>query len=503
MNKTGFTLLSLLAPGTAWAGGVFVGEAGSQAMERAGAFVAKADDPTAISVNPAGLVKSRGIEIYLGANMLNMDLKFQRSGVYPDQHKDPNPTYVGTPYPAVENDASFLAIPYLAATQRFGNLAFGEAFFAPAGMPNRDFACAVEDFCQVTENGAPLPTRYDVVNQHALIGFPSLAVAYRVHPSFDVGVRASWGFATVEARNFPWALPNASENPRAEGDFAASVKDNFVFAWGAGVLFRPTTNLEFGAAYSSRKVIEAKGTGSATLGPEVSPLGNAVFIEPNPPEEMPEVVTRCEAGGRIAELKTCINFKLPQTAQLGGRFIVRDGKGGERADIEVDVRWENWANASDEEILVNGRDTLLQNSLKPVIGRHGFKDVWSVRVGGAYKIDVGQHALSLRGGVAHDTAAAPDSWMRVDKDGKARTLFGGGAAYDLGRWRFDVGFGYVAEGTVTVVDRPNNNPTFDNRTQPDPLQPSMDKEATIWHPINAGTYTSSYIVGSLGVTAAF
>jgi long-subunit fatty acid transport protein len=499
MKKTVLSLLSVLAPGTALAGGVFVGEAGSQAMERAGAFVAKADDPTALSVNPAGLAKSRRVEVYLGANLLNMSLSYQRAGVYPTQGSGPQPDYVGSPYPEISNEASFQPIPYLAASQKIGNLALGQGVFAPAAVPNRDFPCLVEDRCQISANGAPLPARYDIVDQHALTLFPSLAVAYRVHPQVDVGVRVSWGLASVEARNFPWALPNRAENPRAETDFEMSVSDNFVPTFGAGVLFRPTDFLEVGAAYASASKIRAKGTGNATFGDQVSPTGDPVFLEPLPADEM----IGCAPGGSTAALSTCLNFDLPQTATVGARYIFRDGQGGERADVEIDVRWENWANASDDEIIVDARDTLLLNPLKKVMNRHGFQDVYSVRLGGAYKIDLGANALSLRAGFAYDTAAAPQSWTRVDKDGRARALFAGGAAYDLGRYRFDLGFAYVAEGTLTVTDVPNNNPTYDNRVQPDPLQPSLDKNQQFYHPINAGRYTSSYVVGSLGVTAAF
>jgi long-subunit fatty acid transport protein len=372
-------------------------------------------------------------------------------------------------------------------------------------MPNRDFKCQVQDFCQVEDNGAPAPNRYDVVKQQAIIGVPSLAVAYRVHPKLDLGVRASWGIGGVKARNFPWALPNKGENPKAEGDFDVDVSDSFIFSFGAGALFRPTDNIEIGASYTSEKNVENKGTGNASLGPQVNPLGDPqVFIEPNPPGDDVEVVTRCEAVGTISALKSCVNFKLPMLAQLGGRYIFRDGKGGERADVELDLRWENWERASDDEILVNGRDTLLLNTLRPVVSRHGYQDVWSVRLGGSYKIDVGANALSLRGGFAYDTAAAPRSWTRLDKDGRARALFGGGAAYDFGRWRIDAGFAYVAEGQIVVTDVDvGDNPSVAEREQPDPLQPSNEPEAAMYHPINAGTYTSSYLVGSLGITVGF
>jgi long-chain fatty acid transport protein len=493
--------LTLLAPAVANAGGVYVGEPGSQAMERAGAFVARADDPTALSINPAGLAKARGIEVYLGGNFLRYGLTFQRAGVYPEQTRDVQPSYVGQPFPEVENSATFQAVPYLSAVVKWHDLAVAAGIYAPPGVPNREFDCSVsDDLCLVNQNGAPAPQRYDVVSQTAVIAYPSLAAAYRVHPRVDVGARFSWGFGHVKARNFPWALPNLDEDVRKEGDFSADVKDNFMPAFGAGVLVRPVDGLEIGAAYSSKTAMRAKGTGDARLGPDADILtGNQVFIIPKPEGE-----ALCEEGGMPSALKTCIDFDLPQTLAVGVRWAFADGKGGERADIELDGKWENWANASDDIVTVDGMDTALQTRLKPTYIRHGFQDVFAVRLGGHYKIDAGgKNAFLIRAGVGYDSAAAPTSWTRVDKDGRARTTLAAGVAYEIDRFRFDAGVAVVIEGEATVEDVPNGNPTFDNREQPDPPQPSLEHRNTVFHPINAGTYDSGYVVGLAGVTSRF
>src|SRR5262249_2871950 len=76
------TILALaLLPAVAHAGGILVGENGRQAMERAGAFVAKADDPSALVANPAGLANIDHMAIYIGLNLLDYNLKFQRQSV--------------------------------------------------------------------------------------------------------------------------------------------------------------------------------------------------------------------------------------------------------------------------------------------------------------------------------------------------------------------------------------------------------------------------------------
>src|SRR5262245_11898274 len=125
-------VLTVLAPVSAQAGGVHVGEAGSQAMERAGAFVAKADDPTALSINPAGLAKAPKVAVYLVANLLDYSLTFKRSGTYAAKAPGAAPS----PYPTVENDATFQPVPYLAGASAWGPVAFGGGLFAPSGFPN-------------------------------------------------------------------------------------------------------------------------------------------------------------------------------------------------------------------------------------------------------------------------------------------------------------------------------------------------------------------------------
>jgi len=498
MRKT-VLALTALAPLTAHAGGVFVGEAGTQAMERGGAYVAKADDPTALSINPAGLAKLGKAQIYLGANLLNYNLSYKRSGLYPSQGRGPSdPSYVGTEYPTVENEASFQPIPYLAGGGTIGNLALAVGLYAPPGVPNRDFPCtAGDEFCRVDETGAPAPQRYDVVDQEAMVVYPSLAAAYRLHERVDIGARFSWGIASVKARNFPWSNRNTAEDPLREGDFSADVTDSFIPTFGAGVLIRPADFLEFGAAYSYKTQVRGKGTGNARLGPEVLP-GVQTQLVPKP-----DAMTECATGGTTSALKTCVDFDMPQTFAAGLRFIMRDHAGGERADVEFDMKWENWADASDDAITVDGQDMYSGLPLKTVINKHGFEDVLAFRVGGAYRIDVAKNDLTLRAGVAYDTAAAPASWTRVDKDGRARTTFAAGAAYSLDRWRFDVGVALVTEGMQEVSNVSLANTNVDNRVQPDPLQPSLPEDRTNYYPINAGRYDSGYFVGLVGVTAMF
>jgi long-chain fatty acid transport protein len=70
-----------LTPTGAWASG-FEGEYpdnGARALGRGGAFVAKADDPTALYYNPAGLGLLGGTNLLLSVNLVDVTHSFQRA----------------------------------------------------------------------------------------------------------------------------------------------------------------------------------------------------------------------------------------------------------------------------------------------------------------------------------------------------------------------------------------------------------------------------------------
>jgi long-subunit fatty acid transport protein len=199
------------------------------------------------------------------------------------------------------------------------------------------------------------------------------------------------------------------------------------------------------------------------------------------------------------DLNVCVDFVIPMHATAGGRYIFRDAKDNEKADLELDVKWENWSNASNINVTVDGRSFDTGLRLQPSTVKHGFKDVWDVRLGGSYHLS---DVFELRGGVAYDTAAAPNSWTRLDLDGMDRATFAVGAAYDFKTVKADIGLAYVFEPSRTVT--PVNvgaNPSVDSRVQPDPVQPLFAADQQDYDPINNGKYSGGYLVLMFGLTA--
>jgi long-chain fatty acid transport protein len=505
----GAAAASLLTPRTATAGGIFAGEAGSQAQSRGGAFVAKADDPSALMHNPAGLAKTTHFAIFAGANIVQFWQSFDRDGVYQnytDAVEPGTPTYQGQEMPEISNSGPPQPIPLLAFAGRWGNLAGAIGLFAPQAYPNRDYPETV-----TTANGmtAPNPARYDIQKQESLAALPSIALAYRITDKLDIGVRGSWGFSTLKATSRLWALPNTEEDDQKDAVFKLDVKDTFIPAFGAGILFRPTPSLEFGASYSSEVNMAMKGTGTSELKSRSGGKGLPIPVVGPPPDNE----ALCATGGTMDALKACATILIPQTATVGGRYVWHDGLGREKADIELDVRWENWSAAKEIHVMVDAKlQTAPFSNLNETVLYHGFQDVVSTRVGGAYALDVGSghDQIVLRGGVGYDTATAPDSWSRLDIDGAARVQIGAGASYQMGAWKFDLGGAGIIEPTRNVTGLDPFDPATesadidqDDRTNPDPTNPKSFPENQTVHPFNEGKFTSGYVVIATGLTYQF
>ncbi len=524
MNRfTALTMTTalLLFGGSAHAGGLAIPGYGSQAQPRAGAFAAKADDPSAIFHNPAGLAKLSGTVLQLGINLVNFSQSFVREGSY-DECTDPKcPVgglpFAGQPYAKIENQShgavalgDFAVVPLISAASDFGlklPIVFAAGIFAPvSGSPDREYAPDYQ--LEADPNTPPPPGRYDIIRQEVLVLLPSIAVAYRVNSKLDLGARVSWGFGQLKATSSTWGLRNYEEWEGFDAVFDVEAKDNFIPAFGVGALYRPIDNLELGLNYRSGASIRAKGIGIATAGTGTLVEG----LDLLEPRNMAPYA--CGPGGTLAGFTTCVELELPQIATLGSRWILRDGQGEERADVELDVQWENWSAAKDVANLVDAKTVTLQRLPTSII-KHGFKDVFSVRLGGSYTVPVKAAKLNLRAGAAYDTEAAPESWTRLDQDGMARTTLATGVAYEIPGWRFELSGGAVLEGTRTV-SHGGCNPATGNvgcsnntevavadRSAPDPAQPIYSESSQAESPFNAGVYEQGYIFLGTGVTAWF
>jgi long-subunit fatty acid transport protein len=544
-------------PQLAAAGGLFLPGAGAVSTSRAGAAVASADDGEALVLNPAGIAKATGTTITVSAAMLQYAMEFQRRGSYDAVATESYP-YAGQAYALEKNDASpslgigsFQPVPVIALLTDLGGrvpgLHLGIGLYAPNAYPFRDMCTQLPGGCQkyVFNNDFTTPppgARYDIMKQDAAVILPSIAAAYRILPSLDVGVRLSAGQATLKSTTALWGVPgNYAEDVKQDSVFTLDAKDSFVPGFGLGATYRPTPNLELGASYTSKLELHAKGTAVSQNGPSVQISGFAPVILP-----VADDVARCAQGGTQALLKACVDLALPMTAQLGGRYKFLDADGNLKGDVELDLDWENWGkscagqdfdngtctNPSDYRVVVDAQAVINDNidnaiPLKTSVVRHGLRDTYGVRVGGSYHLAVGapredhtSNEVIVRGGVGYDTAAAKTGWLRADLDGAARTTLTAGAAYRTRRFEVSVGGGAILEGSPTNPNvgggapcNPTNGeigcsgtgadtPVVD-RQGPDPINPIATSDNQLQSPVNQGDYKAHYVLFMLGVTTWF
>jgi long-subunit fatty acid transport protein len=543
------------------AGGLFLPGAGAISTSRAGASVAAADDGEALALNPADLASAgSGTFIQLGISAIDYFMSFHRNGTYDAINEEALP-YEGERYPTITNDpkpplgiGSYQPVPLIAVVTDFGgripglhaaaglyapnaypfrdmNNVNGQPFFIPNDQGSYDFPAAFD--------GAPPPTRYDVIHEEAAIILPSLAVSYRPHPKIDVGARFSAGTANLKSTVAVWGLTNYTEWVKQDGIFTLDAK-GFVYNWQLGTNVHATPNIDIAAQFTAPIYIHAQGDAISTNGPAVTLNGAQVVVSP--------LDNGCKAGlGSTGHLRGCVDVELPMTATLGGRYKFLDESGALKGDVEVDVGWEHWGagcdydkdplclDPSDFHVTVNAQAATVTNPdqgipLKNSLVSHGLRDTYSVRLGGSWHFPVGNNAVIARGGVGYDTAAAKPGWERADFDGAARTMVAAGASYKMNKVQIDAGFGVMLEGTRT--DERTCNPTLgmpsptnagpgcagtpgytggtpgqDNplpdRKGPDPINPIIVPNVQAESPVNEGTFKSHYLFIMLGASYRF
>ena len=497
---------------------------------------------------------------------------------------DPYPTVENDPKPPL-GIAKFQPIPVVAVVTdlggRLGDARLALGLYAPQGYPFRDmtagykFPVAGDPNADLTS--APPPTRYDIMTQESRLLLPTIAAAYRLSPKLDLGARFTAGSVQSKSVVAVWGTPfNVGESVANDSLFTADVKDGFIPGFGLGFAYRPSANLEIGFNYSSSLVIKAKGTASSVKGPGVS-ADRAIG-------PVPDEMASCQTGGQgivvgdtVDAQKACISLQLPRSATLGVRYKILDKTFREKGDIEFNVAWENWGKTcktnpidavddpadpfdgpgqfTDHECTSPGQYKVVIDSglytngnfaqpLEKNYVNYGLRDTYSFRLGGSYHILRSEptidplspnggppidappprgNEITLRGGIAYDTAAAKEGWLRSNFDGAARLTTTLGAAFRTRRFEVNLGGGFVYEGENTnpgaKADGSDCNPTLaagqlgcagtnqdrpiNERQGPDPTNPLLQPPFQTENPYNQGTYKSHYLLMMLGFTTWF
>lgn len=381
-------LALLAAAPMAQAAGFGIYEQGARALGTAGAFTARADDPSSIYFNPAGLAHLDGKSLLVSPNLLYYASEF--AGV------DPAPGFGVTE----ETEGQFF--PPFSLYYGHGidsKFAAGIGIYTPYGLQ-------VEWEDPDTYTGRTISTFSRITPFYFV---PT--VAWSPTPSFRIGAGAQLVLSTVELRRHLQAYNPLDDVTEDIGTVALESDNGFGAGFNAGVQWWPADGIwRLGATYRSKVDIDYEGAADF----DQTPTGNAVFDA--------IVATTFPPDQGVA---TSVAF--PAQASLGVAHMF-----GPSLVAEVNANWTQWSSFDrlDLEFLA----TPAANQSVP----EDWDDVFNLRTGLEYRRD-GTSPWTWRGGYYFDESPQPTEGV-------------GPLLPDADRHGLTAGLGWQSGGGSTAID---------------------------------------------------
>ena len=444
---------SVVVVAPAQAGGIEYQGAGAQALGRAGAVVAKSDDPMVLANNPAGLAELRGNQLMFDLNYAFMNacvdpIGYYGWGVYnggsPIRLPDPSggepvmlnlgtvtpetSAYYGGQYDTVCMKQNILPVPQVGFTSRLTErLGVGFGLMFPAATPQGTWG---------EENGVirgaaglrPAATRYMLMSSGTLGVFPTAGLGFRVTDWLRIGASFEWGIVNVD--NLSMAAITAGTAP--SGDILAHVKatDWFIPAFNASVHLVPFDALDVVAMFRYQDDLVAPGHIDLTTGvfdPRGRPRTKRNVVEAVRQKFPMKFIAAIRYADRLAPRPSGTG---QEETKDSNRSEIRDPFLNERWDLELDLEYLKASRHKDliidyvEEQAIeferdNGAISMARfpdalrggASTDTVIGKH-WKDQIAIKLGGSYNILPGVFGVSLGG--HYETRGVDPSYMQVD-----------------------------------------------------------------------------------------
>ena len=393
-------VLYLAAPGArpAAAGGFSFGDQGAKAMGMAGAFVAQADDPSAVFYNLAGLALADDKIGALGTAVHSLNESLYQG----------LPPGIGAGTTGAQDDAmSFLPHVYF-ATPLSDNVKLGLGLTSPFFF-DTDWLDPGSFAGRYLTSSAELTT-YDL----------TAGVAFKASATFGLGVGAVYRTAELQqSRRLGTTDPfSGSEIDAGTIDVDTDSSDGVGFH--VGLLHRPSPRFSWGIAYRSSIEVDFDGTGRLT---QIS-TGN---------DQLDRTIAATFPFDQDLALATAIEF--PDLASLGVAFGLTDS-----LLLEIDAELTGWSSVRQLEVAFATLPAVDQTV------RLDFDDSTTLRAGLQY---TAASAAQYRIGVAFDESPQPDAtvgaWL-ADKE-SLRVSVG------FGKDWLDVAFTWIDDQQRIVSDQ--------------------------------------------------
>ncbi|HUB05632.1 MAG TPA: outer membrane protein transport protein [Myxococcales bacterium] len=490
---------------------------GAEALGRAGAFTAKADDGTAIYYNPAGLAEQDGLRIMLDSNFVANGITFQRTDPVTGAMIGPPVSNSGPLFIAPFVTVSYQIVKHLTvAVGVYGPPADGQLNFPGETPPPYDptftkYPNGCPDPCTVagTIVGPPLPAgpgndpqKYGLISDNIFVAYPTLALAWTpiaIDGLLDVslGVSGQMVYATtqISQATFDGAINESSghqttdESPAwdtiANVNVSNSLGERFAGIFGLGLkLFN---HLRVGASYRPWIPIDESGTLKLQYSTLFQVAGATISGK-----NTTQAADNTSGTGPA-------DFYL----QMPGEF--KSGVGwdfGHGSDVEVDFNYTQWSQVKELALVPNfAINTTTPAASTPVPTMaipENFNDTWALRVGGDYRLPIpGPIRVAVRAGLSYETSVFDGSQATIYPSLSYSNFdmysFAAGVSAGFKWIELAVGYTHVYEPTKTVT---NGGATMtQNVPAGSPTPPAVV--------VDDGTYTTSYDVFAVGLKLRF
>ncbi|MGB9079685.1 MAG: outer membrane protein transport protein, partial [Desulfuromonadaceae bacterium] len=366
----------------ALAAGFKINEQGAKAMGMANAFVAQADDPTALYYNPAGIAYLKGAQINLGSLIIAV----------PQTEFDGTTSLTGN-------------LPLGNGTSPVFEKAKRDFFIAPTLYATYSLEAMPVTFGLGVSSIYPLAKSWDgssaFRNQIENIAIKPInfqpTVAYRfddLNLAIAAGLDVTHTIVTLQKSAYTSTITGGAPYGAFElGELGVDGTATDV-GWNAGLLWKPRTDLSFGVAYRSEITLHIKGDANflATSPAGLSAMGIDYTVLPS--SAIPFTRTRFTSTASTT-------ITLPDSLALGVAW-----KPIERLTLEFDAERTGWSSYDKLEIAFDSSSKLNVFNNKP--SPKNWKDVWAYKAGGQYAYNKN---LDLRAGYAYDNNPIPDSTL--------------------------------------------------------------------------------------------
>jgi long-chain fatty acid transport protein len=344
-------LALLLGAGSlAFGSGYAIYEQGASAMAQAGAFTARASDPSALFFNPAGIMQLDGKQIYGGSTAVILSGSTFQSA------------------PPGSDDEQEYAIAWPSAlyyTHRLSDdAAWGLSITSPFGLR--------------TQWGPSFVGRFISRESNLAVGVVNANLAFNLKPGWSMAIGLDWAKAQIRelSRNIDLSAlcgPGCEGFTRLKGD-GTDAGWNLALRWASR-----EQGWRWGASYRSGMRPTIDGDIHFDVPPPVALTG--LFPD----------------GGVSAALP------LPATAVTGIGYLSHKGRG--KWEVEADVLWTDWSAFGRLQIDIKN-NTLAVADISQLEDWH---DTYSYRIGFTHHLTQSQ---DYRLGVYYDRNPIPDQHVR-------------------------------------------------------------------------------------------